>query len=85
MPLNLDHLITKLYTAQEKSPGSKAENASELDAVCKNTLQLQDSPNYHNFENINDAYSNFIQKVMDVIDLAASIKSVRKLRRMVRR
>ena len=26
-----------------------------------------DFPNYHNFENINDAYSNFIQKVMGVM------------------
>ena len=33
-----------------------------------------DFPNYHNFENINDAYSNFIQKVMGVIDLVAPIK-----------
>ena len=30
--------------------------------------------NYHNFENINDAYSNSIQKVMGVIDLVAPIK-----------
>ena len=33
--------------------------------------------NYHNFENINDAYSNFIQKAMGVIDLVAPIKSRR--------
>ena len=33
-----------------------------------------DFPSYHNFVNINDAYSNFIQKVMGVIDLVAPIK-----------
>lgn len=32
-------------------------------------------PNYHNFKNINDAYSKFIQKVMGVIDLVAPIKA----------
>ena len=36
-----------------------------------------DFPNYRNFENINDAYSNCIQKVMGVIDLVAHIKSKR--------
>ena len=30
-------------------------------------------PNCHNFENIKDTYSNFIQKVMGVIDLVAPI------------
>ena len=36
-----------------------------------------DFPNYRNFENINDAYSNFIQKFIGVIDLVAPIKSRR--------
>ena len=36
-----------------------------------------DFPNYHNFEDINDVYSNFIQKVMGVTDLVAPIKSRR--------
>ena len=31
--------------------------------------------NYHHFKDINDAYSNFIQKFMRVIDLVAAIKS----------
>ena len=39
--------------------------------------QRTNFPNYNNFENINDAYSNFIQKVMGVIDLVAPIKSRR--------
>ena len=34
-------------------------------------------PNYRNFENINNAYSNFIQKVMGVIYLIAPVKSRR--------
>ena len=34
-----------------------------------------DFPNYHNFENVNDTYSNFIQKVMGVTDLVAPVKS----------
>ena len=33
-----------------------------------------DFPNCHNFRNNNDAYSNFIQKVMGVIDLVARTK-----------
>ena len=35
----------------------------------------EDFPNYHNLENINDAYSNFIHKVMGVIALVAPIES----------
>ena len=34
-----------------------------------------DFPNYHIFENVNDAYSNFIQKLMQVINVVAPIKS----------
>ena len=41
-------------------------------------------PNYHNFENISNAYSNSIQKVMGLMDLVAPIKSI-ELTRMVRR
>ena len=37
--------------------------------IYEEALGRSDFPNYHNFENINDAYSNFIQKVMGVIDL----------------
>ena len=40
------------------------------EAMCR--LDFLD---YHNFENINDTYSNFIQKAMGVIDLVAPIKS----------
>ena len=36
-----------------------------------------DFANYNNFENINDAYSNFIQKVVGAIDLVGPIKSRR--------
>ena len=28
-------------------------------------------PNYENFDNVNDTYSNFIQKLMEVIDKVA--------------
>ena len=43
--------------------------------IYEEALGRVDFPNYINFENINDAYSNFIQKVMGVIDLVAPIKS----------
>ena len=43
--------------------------------IYEEALSREDFPNYHNFENINDAYSNFIQKVMGIIDLVAPIKS----------
>ena len=36
-----------------------------------------DFRNYQNFEHINDAYSNFKQKLTGVIDLAAPTKSRR--------
>ena len=34
-------------------------------------------PEYKNFDNVNDAYSNFIQKLMEVIDKVAPVKSKR--------
>ena len=43
--------------------------------IYEEALGRVDFSNYHNFENINDVYSNFIQKVMGVIDLVAPIKS----------
>ena len=43
--------------------------------IHEEALGRSDFLNLHNSENINDAYSNFIQKVMRVIDLVASIKS----------
>ena len=45
--------------------------------IYEEALGRADFPNYNNFENINDAYSNFIRKVMGVIDLVAPIKSRR--------
>ena len=45
--------------------------------IYEKALGRLDFPNYHNFENINDAYFNFIQKVMGIIDLVAPIKSTR--------
>ena len=43
--------------------------------IYEEALGRVDFPNYHNFRNINVAYSNFIQKIMRVIDLVAPIKS----------
>ena len=45
--------------------------------IYEEAMGRVDFLNYHNFESINDAYSNFIQKVMGVIDLVAPIKSRR--------
>ena len=50
---------------------------SYLADIYEEALGRLDFPNYHNFENINDAYFNFIQKVMGVTDLVAPIKSRR--------
>ena len=79
----LDFLISKLYTALKKSPESKEVRTNKLDAIGSKITQVTfeealgrvDFPNYHNFENINDTYSNFIQKVMGVTDLIAPIKT----------
>ena len=43
--------------------------------IYEEALGRVDLPNCHNFENINDAYSNFFQKVTEVVDLVAPIKS----------
>ena len=51
--------------------------------IYEEALGRVDFPNYHIFENINDAYSNFIQKVMGVIDLVAPIKSRRMMMMMM--
>ena len=45
--------------------------------IYEEALGRVNFPNYNNFENINDAYSNFTQKVIGVIDLVAPIKSRR--------
>ena len=47
--------------------------------IYEEALGRVDFPNYHNFENINinDAYPNFIQKVMGIFELVAPIKSRR--------
>ena len=45
--------------------------------IYEEALVRVDFPNYLNFKKINDAYSNFIQKLMRVIDLVAPIKSRR--------
>ena len=34
-------------------------------------------PNYEIFDNVNDTYPNFIQKLMDVIDKVAPVKNKR--------
>ena len=44
-----------------------------LSVIYEEALGKIDFPNYHNFDNIDDAYSNFIQKVMGVIDQVAPI------------
>ena len=81
----LDFLITKLYNAQEKSPESRGTHKQIRCHLLKNysaviyeeALGRLDFPNYHYFENINDVYSNFIQKVIGVIDVVVPIKSRR--------
>ena len=45
--------------------------------IYEEALGRLDFQNYHNSENINDAFSNFVQKVMGVIDLVAPVKSRR--------
>ena len=42
--------------------------------IYEEALGKIDFPNYHNFDNIDDACSNFTQKVMGVIDQVAPIK-----------
>ena len=68
----LDFLITKLNNALEKSSESKQVRTSKkilfvkklLADIYEDALGKVDFQKYHNFESINDAHSNFIQKVM---------------------
>ena len=80
----LNFLITKLYTALKKISRIKRGTYKQirycslknyLADIYEEALVRLDFPNYRNFENINDAYSNFTQKVMGVIDLVEPIKS----------
>ena len=43
----------------------------------KEALKQTDFPNYENFGDVNEAYSNFFQKLMTVIDKVAPYKSKR--------
>ena len=52
----------------------KEVRIKKLADIYEEALGRVDFQNYHNFENINYTYSNFIQKVMGVIDLVAPIK-----------
>ena len=45
--------------------------------IYEEGLGRLDFPNYRNLENINGAYSNFIQKVIGFIDVVVPIKSRR--------
>ena len=43
--------------------------------VMKKGLWEVKFPNYENFDNVNDAYSNFIKRLIEVIAKVASVKS----------
>ena len=43
----------------------------------KEALKQIDFPNYENFGDVNEAYSNFFQKLMTVMDKIATYKSKR--------
>ena len=42
--------------------------------VYEKTMVEINFPNYENFDKVYDAYSNFVQKVMEVIDKVAQTK-----------
>ena len=44
---------------------------------CKETLKQVDFPNYENFGDVNEAYSNFLQKLMTLIDKFSPYESKR--------
>ena len=75
-----DHQIIKNYLKISKIKRSTHKQIrccspkNNSGDIYEEALSRLDFPNYHNFENINDAYSKFIQKVMEVIDLVAPIK-----------
>ena len=68
--------VSQLQNQKRYAQGIRYRSLKNYSAdIYEEDLGRVDFPNYYNFENINDAYSNFIQKVMGVIDLVAPIKS----------
>ena len=67
--------LKNLQNEKKYAPANQSLLKNYSVDIYEESLGRLDFPNYHNFENNNDAYSNFIQKVMGVIDLVAPIKS----------
>ena len=78
--------ISRIKRGTDKQIRCRSLKSYSVD-IYEEALGKVDFPNYHNFENINDGYSNFIQKVIGVVDLLALLSQANKtkLTRMVRR
>ena len=66
--------ITRIKRGGHKQIKSRSFKNYTTDGYEKALVEVN-FPEYKNFDNVNDAYSNFIQKLMKVIDKVAPVKN----------
>ena len=68
--------ITRIKTGVYKQIKFRSFKNYTIDGYEKSLVKIN-FPEYKSFDNVNDAYSNFIQKLMEVIDKVAPVKNKR--------
>ena len=68
--------ITRIKRGGHKQITFRSFKNYTIDGYEKALVEIN-FPEYKKFDNVNDAYSNFIQKLTEVIDKVASVKSKR--------
>ena len=68
--------ITRIKRGRHKQITFRSFKNHTIDGYQKALVDIN-LPEYKKFDNVNDAYSNFIQKLMEVIGKVASVKSKR--------
>ena len=68
--------ITRIKTGVYKKIKFRSFKNYTIDGYEKSLVKIN-FPEYKSFDNVNDAYSNFIQKLMEVIDKVAPVKNKR--------
>ena len=68
--------ITRIKRGGHKQIKFRSLKNYTIDGYEKALVEIN-FPEYKSFDNVNDAYSNFIQKLMEVIDKVAPVKNKR--------
>ena len=66
--------ITRIKRGGHKQITFRSFKNYTIDGYEKALVEIN-FPEYKNFDNVNDAYSNFIQKLMEVIEKAVPVKN----------